>query len=362
MKTDSLKPNPDLSRRPSRAGEHRAPAPPHAPFTQVDGQAPSTLMKEHHENGVLDEEIRRSLNAYRIENKLTNAQLGKQLGVGPTAVSSYLNNAPRGNWQLLQKRAADMLANAKRRRPTAELLPLRDTPTSRKVAAALDLIRETNDYALIYGDAGIGKSCGCTLYAMRNPSSVLITAAAWSKNIGGVQSALLDELGWAAWDKKIPLAMWLVGKFRGSSRLIIVDNAHRLTKQALSWLFDFHDTTGCPIALSGNPEIMEKIVPSDQSFSRIGVREEIKLDTIEEIEEFTRTLLSDMAPELISEIGAEAAERMAGQGHARALRKQISLTTKLLQSEQFKGQPRKAFAAAKTKLVTPDMVLGKGAK
>ena len=358
MKNQSTQPH-DLN-RPLRAGENCAPAPAYVagkPTGDKLKDAPDgALTKEHHANGVFDDDIRRELKGYKIDNKLTNAQIAKQLNVGPTAVSAYLNKDLRGSWQLLQARAKDLIENAKKRAKETRL-PLQDTPTTATFTGVVELIRKTNDFALVHGKAGVGKSCAIALYAQRYPTTVPIFAAVWKQDVSGVINALMEETGWNAWDAKTPRGIWLEQRYRNTNRLIIVDNAQRLTRQALAWLFDFHDATGCPVVLVGNPEVLEKIRGNDQFFSRIGICEEIKLESVEAIEEFTKALLGKMAPELVPVIGSEASERLATDGHARSLVKQIKLTQELLATEQFKNDPRKAFAAAKQKLIS-----GKGAK
>lgn len=340
--------------RPLRPGEHHDPAAPGKivqPLPSKDGHG--LLTKEVNPSGAVDQTIRRDLLEFKVQRKLTNKQLAKLLGQSsPTIVSAYLNSNPRGNWLQLQAKAKDML-DAEQKRKTEGALPLRETPVSRQIFGVLELIRSTGDFGLAHGPAGAGKSCGTMLYAERYPNTTLTVVSEWKKDTSGLVTALMQVAG-QGWDQKTPRGIFLEERFKGSNRLIIVDNAQRMTASSLAWLFDFHDATGCPVCLVGNPSVLEKVRANDQFFSRIGICEEVKPRTIAESEEFAKVILEDLAPELISEIGAEAAARVHSVGHARALKKQVSLTKELLKTPQFAGKSSDAFAAARRKLVTAE--------
>jgi hypothetical protein len=142
---------------------------------------------------------------------------------------------------------------------------------------------------------------------------------------------------------------FLTGRFKGSRRLVVVDNAQRLTAGARQWLFDFHDATGCPIALLGNPEILDKIRLSDQQFSRVGLRREIKGgDARGDAGSMVRLHWPEVAED--AALLALAVSVVKGRGHLRALKKQLLLARDIFTNGDF-AAPADAFRAAHTQLI-----------
>jgi hypothetical protein len=129
-----------------------------------------------------------------------------------------------------------------------------------------------------------------------------------------------------------------------------VDNAHRLTGGSREWLFDFHDRTRCPIALVGNPEILQSIRRNDQQFSRIGVNKEITLNR-KQVREYARKMLEAKVEKPQDGLLDLAAAVVEQRGHLRALRKQLDLMLDLAASKAFAGDQVKAFQEAHKQLV-----------
>jgi DNA transposition AAA+ family ATPase len=295
--------------------------------------------------------LRDALEAWMERNELTLSEAARQLGTNATQVSKYRSGKPEGDVDRLEGLIADALKNESRRREASH--ELFATAISRQLAGVLETIRETNDFALISGDAGIGKSAGIDLYVRDNPTTVAVTVKVWCRNPGDVEGLIFHALANQGWRRDRKRADFLVGKLKGSNRLVIVDNAHRLTELGLAWLFDFHDATGCPIALVGNPEILERIRRNDQMFSRIGTFSPLKL-VRNQAREIARRIVQQLAPsagdeldDLVEAIGQE-------QGHFRAVRKEVLLARKVRENGKAKdGQLSWATAlqAAHTQLV-----------
>lgn len=290
------------------------------------------------------EPLRAALSEYKNKHTLSNAQLARELGIDPTGVSKYLNKKPEGDIDQLEARVQDVLKAApKRREVTAELF---QTSVTRSVAARLEIIRKTNDFGLLTGHAGIGKSCAVDLYAAANAASILVRLSRWSAHSGGLEAALFSQLETKAKERFIRRAEWMVDRLKGSNRLVIIDNAQRLTSGALDWLFDFHDATGCPIALVGNPDILTKIARVDQRFSRIGYAREV---TLMKPEPAAMQLLEQLCPGDAEELKDLAVAVASQRGYLRALRKHVALMPELLQAAG--GDASQAFRMAHTQLV-----------
>lgn len=293
-----------------------------------------------------DEAIRAALEDYKTKNGFSVSELASELGTNSTQVSKYLSGKPEGDVGRLENAAEDVLKAAARRISTA-VKPF-PTNVSESIRIHFDMIRKTNDIGLVFGAAGVGKTVASEIYAQENPSTIYICAAQWSRGATGIERAIFAAVESRRWDRRMTRAEFLIRRLRQSNRLIVVDNAHRLSVTALNWLFDFYDETACPLALVGNPEILEKIKKNDQKFSRIGIRTEV---TVADGRKIARAMLKDMAPQYADDLLPMAECVVAERGYLRALKKQILLTNDLLGTKTFAGNPAAAFQAAHTKLI-----------
>jgi DNA transposition AAA+ family ATPase len=307
-----------------------------------------------------NEDLRARLETYRDENSLSREQLGRQLGFSGTVVSKYLNGKPEGDVVKFEALASDVLKAADQRKSRKVILV--DTSVSKEVASALETIRKTNDIGLVTGNAGIGKSSGVEKYRFSNPTAIIITCSKWCCNFSDIFRAFWASIETSGWTGKTKKIDYILDRFVDSNRLIIFDNGHRLKPGGLEFVFDFYDATNCPIALVGNPEVVEKLQKNDQQFSRIGFHKHIdrvatKTKSVDGAEvNLPATIIQQVNP-AFADCEDLAEKVMSQRGHVRSLRKQISLADELAGSDAFKKHcapdeiNRKAFKAAHKHLI-----------
>ena len=298
-----------------------------------------------------DEATYQLLLEFRNETRLSNNEIGKKISIDGSAVSKYFNRKFEGDIEKFESNARDVV-KAWRARSDARALKTFRCRQSDALRRACEQIRKTHDVGLIFGAAGVGKSCGVSIYAEENPSCIAITINRWSSDYSGIERAILEQIDLRKFQKsKMRPGDFLVEKFRGSDRLFVFDNAHRLTADSLRWIFDFADATDCPIALVGNPEVLDAIRENDQMFSRIGISTEIKMSDANHV---ASELLKQFAPEYEHDLldAAMVVVSKPGGGHGRTLRKQLQLFRDFVAVESFKNRPpTEAFQAAGLKLV-----------
>lgn len=306
-----------------------------------------------------NERVRERLEQYQSESGLSQTELAAQLGVSVTYVSRYLNGKPEGDVQKLEEAIEDVLKQAARKSIVS--IELFETDLSRKVNVHIETVRKTNDFGLLSGPAGLGKTCALELYLRANRTSILITASRWLRSDKEIEAALFDQIEHRRWKAGTKYSTFLIERLKGSSRTIIIDNAHRLRKTALAYLFDFHDATGCPVMLVGNPEVLEVISSNDQHYSRIGLHKSLN-HLNKSSADLAATLFTHLWPECERppiDLCVKVIER---NGHLRALKKQILLAKELASKPSFQvdfqkgkfGQndlPSAAFRAAHERLI-----------
>jgi DNA transposition AAA+ family ATPase len=112
---------------------------------------------------------------------------------------------------------------------------------SRQIGSAIEAIRRTNDIGLILGDAGVGKTCALALYCEENPTCIMITIPEWAHDMRSVEGRIFAAIAHGDWDGRTKRGDYLAIRLKGSNRLIVVDNAHKLTRPALR---------GCSISMT----------------------------------------------------------------------------------------------------------------
>lgn len=288
----------------------------------------------------------------------SNADAGRELGYSTSMVSKYLNDKLDGDTSAFESTVEDVLKTAAERR--GEEQTLFPTHVTQLVRMTLERIRRTNDFGLVCGPAGVGKTSSLVLYQRDNPSSIVLTGTRWKRDAGGMQNLLFAAVETHGYDGFSPRMDYVSKKLRDSNRLVIVDNAHRLTIGALELLFDLHDEAGFGLALVGNEEVLDTIRQSDQLYSRIGTKQPVFVAAQDKKSEIKGAATFDQTVRRLVEIHAPGSNGstddlvdlglvVAGQkGHFRALKKRLRLARDLSDAG-MKWVP--AFKAAHQQLI-----------
>lgn len=288
----------------------------------------------------LDESTRAALEAHKQAHDLTHAELGKKLGFTATRITKFLGlnrdgALPEPDAPRIQSAAKAFLRHLARRAALKE--SLFEDAASAGVAQVLNLIRRTGDIGLIYGNAGVGKTCGAELFCRDNPNTIMCTASRYRRSAPAIAAMIFEEMGDTdACPRNLARALWMEHQLRGAERLVLIDNAQRLTLPAIEFLCDFNDATNCGIALIGNPEVIDLVRGSDQLHSRIGIKKAITSG--KDHRDIARKLIAAIVPESKAELEDLATDALAFAGHVRHLKKQLTLTRELFHSQPAAAQ------------------------
>ena len=280
---------------------------------------------------VQDLELHKKITAL-LGPDFSQSDLGREIGVSPTAVNRWVNNKPVGDVLGLEEKIRFWLATIDERVDLQR--EVKETALTQRVAKILRSISRTNDLGILTGRAGIGKSCSLRLFRLQEPLAVLLTADYRHGNA----DCMIEDLWREArarrrMDDPSRPGDILVARFRGSNRLLMIDNAHSLTTGGLKWAYAFHNQTGCPVALIGNP-LIKKTVSSlpdeDQYTTRTGQFREVLFEA-KDAAELSALLLDQYAPDLKKDLLAPARQTCQSRGYGRRLKKQIRLAQEILE-------------------------------
>lgn len=298
-------------------------------------------------------ELRAELSAMRTERQLTNRSLAALLGIKDateTYLSKYINDNLDREVPNFDTLAFDILRSIRERMEFSKSIHL--TSVVRKMGNVFNLIRKTGDFAVLTSPAGNGKTSGVHHFGINNPSSVCINLNATTRDAGKVEGLIFRTTDHREWKGQTSRFDFLVKRFRGTGRLLIVDNAQRLTMSGRQLVFDFADEAECPVALVGNPEMVDAIRSNDQQFSRIGIHGQYELEDDEiaaAAHYVTRQHSDDATADAVSDLVAFIGHRA---GRLRAVRKTIILAQQLREeSAKLNADPRAAVRAAHARLI-----------
>jgi len=144
------------------------------------------------------------------------------------------------------------------------------------------LVRENGTMGLVVGPTGIGKSRCAQAVADTYVGSVYLRIINGLHHPAGLTHALAVRLGvrdlraMTRTDHYQTHLERVIGALRDSGRLLLLDEAQKLTDAALELLRDLHDSTGVPILLIGVRDLHERIMRSvgpdhGQTYSRFDV-------------------------------------------------------------------------------------------
>ena len=120
---------------------------------------------------------------------------------------------------------------------------------------------------------------------------------------------------------------WIYEILRNSERIVLIDNAQRLTLGALEWWADLNDDTGTPLVFMGNPDALTVMKRSDQISSRIGIATEV--DIRKDSLHIAEKLVEQFAPEGNGTLVAAIKDKIMEPGRARRARKFLRLAEKI---------------------------------
>ncbi|MCC6910010.1 MAG: AAA family ATPase [Phycisphaerales bacterium] len=209
-----------------------------------------------------DDEIARAVNAitaWMQSKRLSNKDVARQLGEGFAAstISQVINNKYNGDRAGKLRRILDHM----QRQLEADELPGKagvvQTTAVRRMVRAIESVHRAGAIGVIAAPAGFGKSTVLEYVAAKTQGSVLIRVVQSNTTPVGLIKAICHAIN-VPYRRSTEALLSSLDYLRGTRRLLLIDEAHRLRPQALEVVRDFRDA-GTSVVLAGAPELINLI-------------------------------------------------------------------------------------------------------
>lgn len=303
-----------------------------------------------------------SLRAYQRAQGLTDSTkdldtLAKRMGTSQTYLFRYLRGDFRGDLAKFESRIQSFLAGDEGERAEANATIISQDFIIAGMNSFLRQVKAHGFVGIGHGPAGRGKTFATKLYAAQHSTTTIyLHVSVWQAGRHDITRAIARAMQLTRPAKGQTLDEALVAKLAGSDRLIIIDNAHRLTEGARRWLADFWDIAQVPIALIGNPEIEQQWARNDQHGSRVGLHRDVTLDLVRAERSTAKATASHLIrlhlPEAsdVPEVISDAADAVKSFGGCRSVTMRARLAKNILSGGRV-TDPREAWHLAKTQLI-----------
>lgn len=287
-----------------------------------------------------DEALRNQLLALRDNSRgarepITNSTFAAEMGYSSGAFSEYLNE--RGNlWKNvaeLERRIREWLRDRTIKLDTN--IETISCDVADQMNDAFEDIRTARELGVIIGKPGIGKTRGTVVYLRDHELSILIECWLGMRSLNDVMIEIFKQAEVARPRRGKNPITHLFESMRGTSRLFIFDDAHKLSRMALQLIIDFRDKTGAPVALLGDERLLEKLRDDSQRLRRVGAVHYLKAKNPQEI---IKHQIKSLIPETDGETKALAllCEQIAArEGVFGSVEKQLKRAIRLK-----KGEPK----------------------
>jgi DNA transposition AAA+ family ATPase len=289
-----------------------------------------------------DESLREQVRRLRDDSggQWSNSSIGKRLGRSEAVVSAYITGTYNGDIRDVERRLRQFLRELRMVRETG--VQTVDTEFSGIVADFLEEVQSSGGFGVLVAEPGVGKSRGLEHFLADHPTTVAFTAWEGECTRAAAEDLLFRAANVMHKDGARGRAVQLLDRMANSQRLVVVDDAHYLTQQALALLCGFREKTGMPLALLGTPKLLERLARDEQRWSRVTLREAVSFESLRKVNALLEHHLDSIAPDAgedRAELFRLCREMVGKKGHFRAVCLTLLLAARLRRGDSNLGWP-----------------------
>jgi hypothetical protein len=245
-------------------------------------------------NDVEQRDVHAEIKALQARTRLSQSKIARESGVNTTALNQWLKGAYPGDNHAVEAKLARWIDAYQMRELEDQALPAApawiDTPTSKRVLAALTYAQLAGDVAVTYGAAGLGKTTAARRHAEVSPNVWIATMSPATASVVPALEQIAESVGLReATGGGARIQRAIIHRIRGTHGLLVIDEAQHLNVAALDAIRALHDATDIGLALMGNEMLYGRMTGGnrapylDRLYSRIGKRVRLTRATEEDV-------------------------------------------------------------------------------
>lgn len=225
-------------------------------------------------------QVREELEIFLESQGLSQAALGRAIGVSSASISTFRKGEYKGNNKELGRKIKLYLDNyAKKSSKDIKEVAIFESKDKQMADFVINEAVRDKEIAIIVGCAGSGKSTIAKDYARIHPNAILIEATLHS-----TARVILDELcerTHISGGRNLHEKVLLISKeLKRRDVVILIDEAEHLSVRALEDLRRIWDFSSCPLILFGTEILLKNLIGKNgelrQLYSRIGGKWHLK--------------------------------------------------------------------------------------
>ncbi len=295
----------------------------------------NTTQENHMDEAALKDAVRVEMHRLGI----SQTQLARESGINQARLSQWFSGKYLGRTDVVAQELSRWLRSVQKRAKETSCMTTapswKETASASKVITALRYAQSAGDIALVYGGAGVGKTCTATRYKEDNPNVWIATMTPSMNTVAACLERIAAAIGLPeAQPSAVKTENAIVARLEDTSGLLIVDEAQHLPVSGLDAIRSIHDATNVGIAFMGNENVYARITGGSrqahfaQLFSRIGYRVQLTKPSVTDVDTIIAAwgVSDNKAQRLCHEIAKQA-------GALRGLTKVLRLACMMLAEE-----------------------------
>lgn len=224
-------------------------------------------------------QVGRDVNRFAKETRRTLASIAKSLGISASTLSTFCNHKSQtGDCEELARKLNAFIAMETSRGEQTMPKGFVETNVAERMLTAIRTTMNASAMGLAYGGAGLGKSMVIDAAEKMIPGSISHRVMQSTKRGPGLVHAIANKLGVARSNTFELRQSRIIESLKGTSRLILIDEAHQLATGGIEVLRDIHDAAGVPIFLVGTVDLRKRMDDATMFFGQLSSRIAVRLE------------------------------------------------------------------------------------
>lgn len=207
----------------------------------------------------------------------SQTKLAKEAGINSGALSAYLSENYKGNIDDIEAKLSVFFQNQETKEAEfIEAPAFIETATARQIFKTLEFAQIASCMATVYGASGVGKTKAIQHFSQHRANVWLVTASPSRATLSEILYEIALELRLNdAPRRKGTLSRLITRKIRGTTGLLIIDEADHLPYEALEELRIMQEEAEIGLVLVGNDKVYTRLkggISPHHEFARLWSR------------------------------------------------------------------------------------------